>query len=256
MATRTPPDTSRPTQSYSIHVKHAKACIIVIHEVWGLNQYVRHVCKRLSKLGFTAIAPNLYSHNQQLFTPQNIKDAMTVVWKIPLKDRFIANRLDRVLSQKRPPQRVANLLTLLYSRKFRRRMLSDLKSFADYAFTRYGKVAAIGFSMGGGLSFKLAAQCPKLSGCISFCGEAPNPDELRKIDTPMLVICAGHDRFMNSNVPDFVRGTLKQTKELTLKVYGNARHEFFNEMNKHDYDRNATEDAWSAAHTFLKEVFR
>lgn len=256
MATKTPPDTSRPTQSYSIHVKDAKACIIVIHEVWGLNQYVRHVCKRLSKLGFTAIAPNLYSHNQQLFTPQNIKDAMAAVWKIPLKDRFIANRLDRVLSQKRPPQRVANLLTILYSRKFRRRMLSDLKSFADYAFTRYGKVAAIGFSMGGGLSFKLAAQCPKLSGCISFCGEAPNSDELRKIDTPMLVICAGHDRFMNSKVPDFVRGTLKQTKELTLKVYGSARHEFFNEMNKHDYDRNTTEDAWSATHTFLKEVFR
>lgn len=254
MATKTPLDPSLLTQSYSIRVKHSKACIIVIHEVWGLNQHIRNVCKRLSKLGFTAIAPNLYSHNQQLFTPQNIKDAMTAVWKIPLKDRFSPNKLDRVLSQKRSPQ-VTNLLTLLYSRKFRRRMLSDLKSFTEHAFTRYGKVAAIGFSMGGGLSFNLAAQCPKLSGCISFSGEAPNPDELVKIDTPMLVICAGHDRFMNSKVPDFVRETLKQTKELTLKVYGNAKHEFFNEMNKRDYDRNATEDAWSVARAFLKQVF-
>lgn len=131
-----------------------------------------------------------------------------------------------------------------------------MKSFADYAITRYGKVAAIGFSMGGGLSFKLAAECPKLSGCISFCGEAPNSNEVRKIDSPMLVICAGQDRFMNSKVADFVRETLKQTKELTLKVYRNAKHEFFNETNKHDYDRNAAEDAWSATHIFLKEVFR
>lgn len=181
---------------------------------------------------------------------------MATVWEIPLKDRFSPDKLERVLSQKQSPLRVADLLTLLYSRKFRRRMLADLKSFADYAFTRYGKVAAIGFSMGGGLSFKLAAQCPKLSGCISFCGEAPNPNELRKIDSPMLVICAGHDRFMNSNIPNFVSETLKQTKELTLKIYRNTKHEFFNEMNKHDYNRHTTEDAWSATSIFLKEVFR
>ena len=176
MTNTTSPDTSRLTHNYSIRVKHSRACIIVIHEVWGLNHYIENVCKHLSKFGFTTIAPNLYSHNQQLFTPRNIEDAMNVVWKIPLKDRFSHNKLDRVLSQKQSPQRVANLLTLLYTRNFRRRMLSDLKSFVDYAFTRYEKVAAMGFSMGGGLSFKLAAQSPQLNGCISFCGEAPNPN--------------------------------------------------------------------------------
>ncbi len=255
MATETPP-AGRLIQDYSIQVKHASACIIVVHEVWGLDQYIKRVCKRLSKLGFAAIAPNLYSHNQQLFTPQNIEDAMAAVWELPLNDRFSPDKLHRVLSQKQSPQRVTDLLTLLYSNKFRRRMLSNLNSFAGHAFTRYGKVAAIGFSMGGGLSFKLAAQCPKLSGCVSFCGEPPDSNEIMKIDAPMLVICAGQDRFMNSKIPDFVQETLKQqTKELTLKVYGNARHEFFNELNRRDYDREAAEDAWRATHTFLKRVF-
>lgn len=255
MTTKTHPHASQLIQSYSIHVKRAKACIIVIHEVWGLNQYIRRVCKRLSKLGFTAIAPNLYSRNQELFTPENIIDAMAAVWKISLEDRFNQNKLDRVISQKRSPKRVANLLTVLYSRKFRRRMLSDLSAFANHAFTRYGKVAAIGFSMGGGLSFKLAAQCASLSGCISFCGEVPKPTELMKIHAPMLAICAGQDRFMNSNIPDFVQATIKQTKELTLRIYGNARHEFFNDLNRRDYDRKAAEDAWSATQIFLKQVF-
>jgi carboxymethylenebutenolidase len=174
------------------------------------------------------------------------------VWELPLKDRYNREKVMQILEQKLAPKKIIELTTTLYDKRFREKMVSDLASCAEYATSRYRKVGVIGFSMGGGLSFRLAARFPQLKSCISFCGEPPKPQELQKITTPILAIYAGQDQFMNSRILGFIRDTLKQKKDLTLKIYAHAKHEFFNEMNKYDYNSDAAVDSWKITQDFLR----
>jgi carboxymethylenebutenolidase len=175
---------------------------------------------------------------------------------LPLKERYNRKKVMQILEQKLASRKIIELTTTLYNKRFRESMLRDLTSCTKYVTSRYTKAGVIGFSMGGGLSFRLAARFPELRSCISFCGEPPEPQELQKITTPILAIYAGQDEFMNSRVPEFVRNSLKQKKDFTLRIYPSAKHEFFNKMNKHDYDRKITEDAWITTHDFLEQTFR
>ena len=245
------PSIREPTDDFSFHIKDSKACIIVVHEVWGVDLHIKRVCKRLSKLGFSTAAPDLYSRNKRLFTSENIRQAIINLWHLPLKERYDQKKVMQILEQKHASRKIIELTTTLYNKRFRESMLQDLTSCAEYIASRYKKAGVVGFSMGGGLSFKLAARFPKLESCISFCGEPPETQELQKITTPILAIYAGQDEFMNSRVPEFVGDTLKQNKDLTLKIYPHAKHEFFNEMNKNDYNREAATDSWKIAEDFL-----
>ncbi|MGC9152776.1 MAG: dienelactone hydrolase family protein, partial [Vulcanisaeta sp.] len=49
-----------------------KAAVIVIHEIFGITEFIRNVTRRLAELGYLAVAPNLYSRRADIFTEQNI----------------------------------------------------------------------------------------------------------------------------------------------------------------------------------------
>src|SRR5579864_997668 len=61
---------------FSVEPKGAAGCVVVIHEVWGLVGHTKDVCKRIGKLGFAAVAPNLYRGHSELLTSDNIQKAM------------------------------------------------------------------------------------------------------------------------------------------------------------------------------------
>jgi len=169
-----------------------------------------------------------------------------------LEERYDRDKIARILKRKPITKEIHELATTLYDERFRQGMVSDLVACAKHAAFQYDNVAAMGFSMGGRLSLRLASRYHKLKSCITFCGESPKRQELERITAPILAIQAGKDDFMNHGVPKFVREALELKKSLTLKIYPNAKHEFFDETNTRDFDYRDARDSWRVTENFLK----
>jgi Dienelactone hydrolase family len=110
-------------QAYVAGDLEKSPAIIVLHEVWGLGNHIENVCDRLSKRGFAAIAPHLFWQNEGLFTTSNVREAMSSVWDLSIRDRFDPSQLKKVLEKKNQSEGIRELLTTLYSKDFRGRTL-------------------------------------------------------------------------------------------------------------------------------------
>jgi len=226
-----------------------RAAVIVIHEVWGLDDYVRSACERLKEAGFAAYAPALYWREKGLFTPARVREAMRVVWDLSLEERHQRRKLDYAVAKKKAPEKTKDLLVTLYDREFRSRMLGDVVALARHASKLTGRVGVVGFSMGGGLALRLAAAYPPLRACAVFSAEPPGREVVKRIRAPVLAMYGSDDHFMTRRVPEFVGDALESGMDITLKTYPSAGHEFF----RWPTGGHASEDAWRTAVAFLDE---
>jgi len=228
--------------------------LVVLHEVWGLVPHIEDVCKRLSKLAFATLAPNLYWRHDHLLVPEKIRAAMKAVWDIPLEERYHLEKVAKRLAEKKASQETLEVVSALYDRRFRDQMLQDAISCALYARSRYSAVGSIGFSMGGGLSARLATRLRGLGSCIVFYGEPPEPSDVHKIECPLLAIYAERDEIINSKVLAFVQSAIASGTDLTLKVYPKTRHGFLNDTDGYVFNEEAANDAWELTEWFLKRT--
>jgi carboxymethylenebutenolidase len=226
--------------------------VVVFHEVWGLVDQTRDVCRRLSKLGFAAVAPNLYRGKERTLTPDNIQKAMEGVWELSLEERRDISRVTRVLERKRVSAEVKKVVSTLYDPDFRDDLLERALSAVERAHSRFGDVATLGFCLGGGLSYKCAAKGGPLVSAVGFYGEPPPRDEAERISVPVLAIFANHDELINWKVSEFVDVMLLKGKDLTLKTFPGTKHGFFNQSRRAVYDREAAADAWELTRWFLE----
>jgi carboxymethylenebutenolidase len=224
---------------------------VVFHEVWGLVEHTEDVCKRVSKLRFAAIAPNLFVEHGRLLTPTNIQKAMEGVWGLSLEERRDKEKVTRALDEKGSSEVVRETASLLYDPEFRNRLLDNALAAVERAHSKFGGVTTMGFCMGGALSLKCAAGSRHLRSAISFYGEPPSPEDVAKISIPVLDIHAQQDEIINEKVPGFVKAMLDGGKDLTLRIYPGTRHGFFNDTRKDVYNRNAAAEAWDITRWFL-----
>jgi carboxymethylenebutenolidase len=230
--------------------------VVVLHEVWGLVPHIENVCKRISKLGFTAVAPDLYWKHKELLVPEKIRAAMEGVWELSLLERRDINKVREALTKKGLPHEIMQVATTLYNKSFRDQILDNAVACVKYVYERTPKVATLGFCLGGGISARVATRFPQLSACIVFYGEPPDTPEVQKVRAPILTIHAEQDEIINSKIPEFVHSVLASGKDLTLKVYPATRHGFFNETNREIYNGAAAEDAWELTKWFLSRKLR
>src|SRR5579862_2774724 len=126
--------------------------LVVIHEWWGLTDWVKEQTEKLAGQGYVALAVDLY------------RGKVT-------SDPEEAHELMRGLPDDRA--------------------LSDLKAAFDYLSTRKdvdrGRIGSIGWCMGGGYSLQLAIHEPRLAACVVNYGALPtDPQELQQIGAPVL----------------------------------------------------------------------
>lgn len=230
-----------------------RASVVVVHEVWGFGQHIQDVCRRIGSLGFTALAPLLYWRDSALFGPSTIRSAMNIVWDLSLPERYDRPKLESTLREKKASEEDGRLLRTLYDGAFRSRMLDDILSIAASVGGDGRRVGAIGFSMGGGLVFRLAAQFRQLRACVAFSAEPPTVQTIRRIRSPILMFYGSDDLFMTRGVPNFVNNAITHGTDLAIKTYPSAGHEFFNPADS-GYNESAANDSWELSAAFLNRL--
>jgi carboxymethylenebutenolidase len=71
------------------------AIILVVHEIFGVHQHIQDICRRLAKLGYFAVSPNLFAREGDVTRLADIKAIMQVVAKVP--DQEVASDLDATI---------------------------------------------------------------------------------------------------------------------------------------------------------------
>jgi carboxymethylenebutenolidase len=194
--------------------------VIVIHEYWGLNDWVKEQAQKFAEQGYVALAVDLYRGKTT-------------------KDANEAHELMRGLPDDRGLRDLQAAFTYLASR-------SDVNP---------EKIGSVGWCMGGGWSIKLAVDQPKLAACIVNYGALPSDAAtVQKIKAPVLGNFGADDRGITpESVRAFESAMKSQGKNVDIKIYTGAGHAFQNPDNKDGYRPEAAADAWKRMTAFFKE---
>lgn len=191
--------------------------IVVIHEWWGLNDWVKEQAAKLADEGHVALAIDLY-RGKLATTPDE------------------AHELMRGL----PEDRALRDLRAAFS------YLKSQKNVND-------KIAVIGWCMGGGYALTLALNEPELTAAVINYGRlATDEASLKKIHAAILGLFGGQDRGIPvADVRKFEETMKKLGKKIDVIVYPEAGHAFENPNNKEGYRPEDAADARKRTSAFL-----
>jgi dienelactone hydrolase len=220
--------------AYDDSIKGFKPGVLIVHEWWGHNDYVRERAKQLAGLGYIAFALDMYGTGVKGETP----DAATALSK-PFYD-------DRQLMVERA---TAGLNVL--------RSIPDIDPF---------RVAAIGYCFGGTVVLEMARAGAPLSGAVSFHGglSTPLPAKAGEISTQILALNGGSDPFVPQAEKDAFTKEMTEAKARFQSIdYAGATHAFTNpaatDIGKKfnipvAYDEKADKESWEEMKKFLNRV--
>lgn len=233
--------------------------IIVIHEIWGLNDQIKGVARRYAQQGFVVIAPHLFSRYGEILDEKNIKKAMVPVFALPREKRSDPMALQSIMATMSESDRTVVQILFTGRQALEQKMADDLISSHHYltglSYVKNNKIGVTGFCMGGGLAFQVSTTLP-FSASVIFYGANPKPIEsISKINGPVLALYAGEDTMVDAGIATLVESMLKYKKTFAMKIYKGVQHAFFNETNA-PYDKAAAEDAWQMALTFFNRYLK
>jgi carboxymethylenebutenolidase len=199
--------------------------VIVIHEIFGLTDWVRGVADQLAAEGFVAVAPDLLSGKgpggggTESFEGDKVRAAIQGLSAAEVEARLNAVR-DWAIA---------------------------LPSTTD-------KTATIGFCWGGGTSFTYATRQPALNAAIVYYGTAPKDSKsFDAIKAPVLGLYGGDDARVTSTVDPTAAAMKAAGKSFTHHTYDGAGHGFLRQQTARDgKNQSAAESAWKETIAFLK----
>jgi carboxymethylenebutenolidase len=213
--------------------------VILIHEVWGLNQNIRSLTDRLAAEGYLVLAPDLISQTG-------------ITEKI---DQSILAEVTNPATRDEAQKKMRAIMSPIRSEEFGKEIVERLKICFNYLKQEYDveKIAVMGFCFGGTYSYSLAVNEPDLAAALPFYGHAPEKDEeLEKISCPIMAFYGEKDTALVQDLPRLQMSMKKFNKDFRFKVYPNTGHAFMNNTNPTTYNKEAADDAWKEALQFLK----
>lgn len=201
--------------------------VIVIHEIFGVHEWIQDICRRLAKEGFMAIAPALHFRQGD---PANITDF---------------RELQAQIFTKMPDAAV----------------MEDLDSTMDWAESTDGdrsRAAVTGFCWGGRIVWLYAAHNPAIKAGIAWYGRVVNnpgapvnpvqpksaTDVAKDIKVPVLGIYGGKDGGIPVDTVEALREKLKKgSSGSDIVIYPDAGHGFLADY-RQGYHRESSLDAW------------
>jgi carboxymethylenebutenolidase len=192
--------------------------VVVIHENRGLNPYIEDVTRRLGVQGFLAFAP----------------DSLSPFGGYP-GDEDKAREM--------------------FAKQDRAKMIEDLLAAVPYLKSRpdtTGKIGAVGFCFGGGVVNAMAVRYPDLAGGVPYYGAQPNPADVGKIKSPLLIQYASEDPNINKGIPAFEEALKANKVRYEMHVYPNTQHGFHNDTTPR-YDESAAKLSWQRTVDFFNK---
>jgi dienelactone hydrolase len=220
---------------YDEKVQGKQPGVLVVHEWWGQNTYVRKRARMLARLGYTALALDMYGEGRTAQHPDDAgKFASGVMKNFPVaKERFLA----------------------------------ALEFLKKQPTVDPDRIAAIGYCFGGGVVLNMARQGVDLKGVASFHGSLAvvKPDQPTPIKAAVRVYNGADDKF---STPEQIEALKKEMADQKVNFkfvnYPGAVHSFTNieatEIGKKfkmpvAYNAKADKESWADMKQFLKEIF-
>lgn len=210
--------------------------ILVVHEWWGHNAHARNRARMLAKLGYTALAVDMYGDGKQANHPKDAgRFASAISGNMKLaKARFMA---------------ALNLLN-------------------KHATVDKNRTAAIGFCFGGGIVLNMARQGLDLDGVVSFHGSITTTSPAKKgvVKARILVLNGADDPFTtDGDIEKFKKEMTSAGVNYRFVNYPGARHSFTNPEADRlakkfnlplGYNSKADKQSWKEMQKFFKEIFK
>jgi carboxymethylenebutenolidase len=197
--------------------------VVVIHEWWGLNDWVKEQGSKLSDQGYVTLAIDLY-RGKVATAPDEAHEIMRGV----------------------PEDRA------------KRDLHAAVEFLKSQTNVKKDRIGAIGWCMGGGYSLDVALQEPDLAADVINYGHlATDVDALKKINAPILGSFGAQDRGITPEDVHKFEAALKQLgKSVDIKIYDDAGHGFENPNNKDGYRAADAADAWQRTVVFLASTLK
>jgi len=197
--------------------------LVVIHEWWGLNDWVKDQASKLADQGYVTFAVDLY-RGKVATTPDEAHEIMRGV----------------------PEDRA------------KRDLHAAVEFLKSQPNVKPDRIGSIGWCMGGGYALDVALQEPPLAATVINYGHlATDPEALKKINAPILGLFGAQDRGITPDDVHKFEQALKQLgKKIDIKIYDDAGHGFENPNNKDGFRAEDAADAWRRITGFLASTLK
>jgi dienelactone hydrolase len=213
-------------------VKGKRPGVLIVHEWWGLNDYVRQRAEQLASLGYVAFALDMYGKNKVTVHPEQAKEFMKQVTE--------------------------NV------NAWQQRALAGLDVLRNQPNTDPNRIAAIGYCFGGSTVQQLAYSGANIKGIVSFHGSLllPPASAAKQIKAKFLICHGAADPFTKPEmIPAYISAMNASGIDWQMVIYGHAKHGFTNPgadkygMPQVSYNRRADLRSWQNMKQFFNEIF-
>jgi carboxymethylenebutenolidase len=207
--------------------------VLVVQEIFGVHEHIKDICRRLAKLGYLAVAPELYARQGDVSKIKEIKDVISkVVSKVP--DKQVMGDLDA---------------TVAWAKK---------SSKGDTA-----RLGITGFCWGGRIVWLYAAHNKNLKAGVAWYGRlVGEPDKLHPknpidvvggLKAPVLGLYGGADAGIPVKTVERMRQALKDEKKSgEIVLYADTPHGFHADY-RPSYRKDKAEDGWKRMLAWFKK---
>lgn len=214
-------------RTWVVHPERAEPApvVVVVHEIYGLTNWVRAVADQMAAEGFLAVAPDLLSG----------RDVPTDAAGDPEREAAVAEI--RSLDPDDVHRRI--------------RAVADWAMARPSATDSYG---IVGFCWGGSTSFAHATRSAELGAAVVYYGSSPDSAALADVEAPVLGLYGGDDARVNATVPkaDSVLAALGKTYE--VRTFDGAGHGFLRQQDGQEgANMAASERAWPLTVEWFRE---
>ena len=225
------PSGGHPVRTWIVYPerKDKAGVVILIHEIFGLSDWLRGTADQLARDGFIAVAPDLIS---------GLGPNGGGTESAASRDDVVA--LVRAIT---PDDATAKL--------------NAVRDYAIHLPAANGKSATVGFCWGGGRSFAYATTQPNLNAAVVYYGTPPETPDLVKIKAPVLGFYGGDDARVTTTVAPAETEMKKLGKSYEPHVFDGAGHGFLRaQEDRQGANLKATQSAWPRMVTFLREQLK
>jgi carboxymethylenebutenolidase len=206
--------------------------ILVVQEIFGVHEHIKDVCRRLAKLGYFAVATEMYARQGDVSKLTDFQDILKIVSKVP--DAQVMSDLDATVAWAKGTGK------------------------ADVS-----RLGITGFCWGGRIVWLYGAHNPNLKAGVAWYGRLKsNADELHpkhpvdvadKINARILGLYGAADTGIPQSTVEAMREALKAAgKTAEIVVYPDTPHAFFADY-RQSYRKEAAEDGWKRMLDWFKK---